>query len=223
MGVAVDSLGNIYVADGDNRRIQKFSSTDGINYTFVTKWGIQGTADGQFAWPEGVAIDSSDNVYVADRDNHRVQKFSSTDGINYTFVTKWGSYGTGDSQFNLPSGIVVDSSGNVYVSDSSNSRIQKFTGAGAFVTKWGSYGTGDGQFQYPLGVSVDSSGNVYVADYGNYRIQKSTGAGTFITKWGSYGTGDGQFNFPFGIAVDSSGNVYVADRDNHRIQKFRKQ
>ncbi len=83
----------------------------------------------------------------------------------YQFVTKWGSQGSGDGEFTNPVGAAVDSSGNVYVADTGNHRIQKFDTSGGFVIKWGSQGAGDGEFSYPYGVAVDSSGNVYVADY----------------------------------------------------------
>ncbi len=91
--------------------------------------------------------------------------------------------------------MTVDSSGNVYVADYGNNRIQKFDSNGNFITKWGSQGSGDGQFIQLNDVAVDSSGNVYVADYGNNRIQKFDSNGNFITKWGSHGSGDGQFSF----------------------------
>lgn len=90
----------------------------------------------------------------------------------YEFETAWGSLGSGDGQFNNPAGIVVDSSGNIFVADFYNHRIQKFTSSGVFITKWGSQGSGNGQFDRPEGVAVDSSGNVYVADTYNHRIQK---------------------------------------------------
>ena len=137
-----------------------------------------------------------------------------------TYVTQWGSAGTGDGQLSGPRGVAVDATGNVYVAESGNNRIQKFTSVGAYVTKWGSTGTGNGQFGNPTGVAVDSSGCVYVADYSNERIQKFTSAGTFVAKWGGSGHGDGQFSLPTGVAVDSSGYVYVADLGNNRIQKF---
>ncbi|MCX9024889.1 MAG: S8 family serine peptidase [Candidatus Methanoperedens sp.] len=140
--------------------------------------------------------------------------------ITYGFITKWGSPGSSDGQFFNPSGVDVDSSGNVYVADTFNNRIQKFSGSGGFIAKWGSEGTGDGQFQYPSGVDVDNSGNVYVADTFNNRIQKFNDSGEFISKWGINGTDDGQFSSPSGIALDNSGNVYVVDSGNNRIQKF---
>ena len=211
-GMAVDSSERVYVADMNNHRIQKFSSSG----TFLTKWGSLGSGDGQFNYPMGVAVDSSGGVYVAEMNNHRIQKFNS----NGTFLTKWGSLGSGDRQFNYPMGVAVDSSGRVYVADTNNHRIQKFSSTGTFLTKWGSYGSGDGQFQSPIGVAVDASGNVYVTDEGNNRIQKFNSTGTFLAKGGSYGSGDGQFNFPEGVAVDASGNVYIADWGNYRIQRF---
>jgi DNA-binding beta-propeller fold protein YncE len=139
----------------------------------------------------------------------------------YTFVTKWGSFGTGDGEFDWPSGIAVDGSGYVYVADFGNARIQKFSSDGNFITKWGVRGTGDGEFLVPYGIGIDSSGSIYVSDLGgNNRIQKFDSFGNFITKWGSFGTGDGVFAVPVGIAVDSGGNVYVAETSNNRIQKF---
>ena len=191
--------------------------------TFDLQWGSVGTGNGNFTLPTRAATDSSGNVYVSDTGNHRIQKFNSSG----TFITKWGATllglpvaGTGDGEFNPPPGVATDSSSNVYVADTNNNRIQKFSSSGGFLTKWGSVGTGNGQFSLPSGIATDSSDNVYVADTGNNRIQKFSSSGSFITAWGSVGTGDGQFSLPSGVATDSSGNVYVADAGNSRIQKF---
>ena len=122
--------------------------------------------------------------------------------------------------FYYPSGIAVAGDDSVYVADTGNHRIQKFSSHGQFVAKWGSKGEGNGEFFEPNGIAIDSSGYIYVADTGNHRIQKFTSDGQFVTKWGSYGGGNGEFAEPSGIAIDSSGHVYVADTENHRIQKF---
>jgi streptogramin lyase len=216
-------------------------------YEFVLQWGSNGTGNSEFNGPDQIAIDSSDNVYVADYFNDRIQVFTP-DG---TFITKWTANGA--------SGVAVDSSGNVYVSDYDGNHIRKYTSDGTLLTMWGSNGTANGKFDSPWGIDVDSANNVYVADYGNNRIQtftpdgifitkwgangavgvdvdssdnvyvsdydgnhiqKFTADGTLITMWGSYGTGNGKFDIPWGVAVDAADNVYVADYGNNRIQKF---
>jgi DNA-binding beta-propeller fold protein YncE len=142
----------------------------------------------------------------------------------YEFVQAWGDSGSGNGQFFYPQGVAVDGSGNVYVVDTANRRIQKFTGTGDYLTQWGTAGSGDGQFDYMNSVAVDASGHVYVADAGNNRIQKFTSDGTYVTQWGTVGSGDGEFGYPdyywMSVAVGASGNVYVADTPRHRIQKF---
>src|SRR4030042_1409719 len=120
----------------------------------------------------------------------------------YNCTLKWGNYGIGDGQFDHPYDVTIDDSGNVYVADTYNHRVQKFTGAGTFLGAWGSYGTGNGQFNYSMGVAVDAAGNVYIADAGNHRIQKFSSKGGFLQTWGSYGVGDGQFKYPYDVTVD---------------------
>jgi DNA-binding beta-propeller fold protein YncE len=185
---------------------------------FILKWGTTGTGGGQFDEPSGIAVGPNGDVYVVDRNNDRVQMFSST-GV---LMTQWGSTGTGNGQFDNPRGVTVDPAGRVYVTDSFNARVQKFTATGGYLTQWGSLGNGDGQFSLPRAVKADGSGFVYVTDDGFSlkRVQKFTDTGVFVTKWGSQGSGDGQFAGPRGIAVDDSGYVYVADAVNDRIQKF---
>ena len=177
---------------------------------------MEGTGDGEFSNPAGVAVASDGSVYVADSGNNRIQMFTS-EGV---FVSQWGTYGSGDGEFTSPVGVSVASDGSVYVVDSYNDRIQKFTSEGVFVSKWGTNGSGDGEFDYPNGVAVASDGSVYVADRGNNRIQKFTSEGVFVSQWGTYGSGDGEFDFPWDVAVASDGSVYVVDSYNDRIQKF---
>ena len=136
------------------------------------------------------------------------------------FLTMWGTYGTGEGEFELPRDIAVDSDGNAYVADYDNNRIQKFDSSADYVGEWGAEGPEEGQFNLPCSVAVDSAGYVYVADTLNNRIQKFTSGGDFITAWGSFGSATEQFNAPTGIAVDAAGDVYVADYGNNRIQKF---
>lgn len=100
---------------------------------------------------------------------------------------KWGTIGTGEGQFNGPNGITVDASGNVYVTEYANHRVQKFTSSGTFLTMWGTQGSGDGQFNQPYGVAVDSNGRIYVADGNNFRVQVFGDAAVpvHLTTWGA--------------------------------------
>jgi PKD repeat protein/streptogramin lyase len=146
--------------------------------------------------------------------NNRIQKFTSS----WAHLATWGSYGSGNGQFDSPWGIAVDASGNIYVADYGNYRIRKLGPSGSNLPSWGTPGGGEGQFEWPTGVAVDSLDNVYVIDSGNNRIQKFTSSGAHIATWGSSGREPGLFEVPVGIAVDASGNVYVADGSNCRIQ-----
>ena len=199
-GVAVDSDGNLYVADSNNHRIRKITSGGdvtifaGIAENPPGKTNTSGFANGpgkaaQFDYPEGVAVDSSGILYVADYYNHCIRKIITSTGNVTTFAgaepTSAGNGTRGDdngagtaARFNLPSGVAVDSSGNLYVADSENERIRKITPEGTVSTLAGSTwghkdATGEAaQFRHPTGVAVDSSGNLYVADAWNHRIRK---------------------------------------------------
>jgi len=239
-GIAVDGSGNVYVAEFSSHTIRKIDSSGNVS-TLAGIAGTNGFADGsgvsaQFDSPNGVDVDSSGNVYVADFHNNRIRKISG--GIVSTFA------GTGaqdsvdgpgaSAQFNRPSGVAVDSSGNVYVADQFGQRIRKITSSGVVSTLAGTVTAGwnDGpgasaQFNFPSEVAVDSSGNVYVADLVGHRIRKidsggnvSTLAGTGVPGFADGPGASAQFNNPNGVAVDGSGNVYVADMENHRIRKI---
>ena len=218
IGVAVDTQGNIYVADTDNHAIQKFDKEG----KFLARWGGEaGTQEGMFYYPRGLATSPEGDVYVADSGNNRVQKFDGEGNL----VHAWGKFGfawrgADMGKFDVPWGVTTDHEGNLYVSDTSNARIQKFKADGTPLLKWGRDGSFDGAFFYPRGLAVDFAGNVFVADEGNHRVQKFDARGSFLTKWGKEGSAPGQFKAPWGIACDALGNVYVVDSGNHRIQKF---
>lgn len=206
-GIAVDAAGNVYVAEGNGNRFQKF---DG-NGNFLMKAGIPGDVPGGFITPAGIAVDSAGNIYVTDDFTNRTSKFNAS-GIYQSSI--------GPGSFSAASGVAIDSADNVYISDANNHRIRKYDSAGVFITQWGSAGSGDGLFNAPLGLAIDSANNVYVADTGNNRIQKFNSSGTFITKWGTSGSLNGEFTSPIGVSADASGNIYVADTGNSRIQRF---
>ncbi len=213
--VALDASNNVYVTDdlyNLNNRVVKFTA-GGV---YLSQWGGNGSGNSQFSYPQGIAVDSSNNVFVVDTANNRIEKFDANGG----YVTQWGGSGSGSGQFDYPQGVAVDSSNNVYVTDAENYRVDKFNGNGVLIGEWGSEGNGTGQFSNPTGIAVDSGNNVYVVDRGNARVEKFDENGNFLALWGSPGSGDGQFESPQGIAVDKSNNVYVADTGNYRVEKF---
>jgi sugar lactone lactonase YvrE len=137
----------------------------------------------------------------------------------YNFITTWGSHGSANAQFETPIGIWTQSTGETWVADSGNNRVQKFSSDGSFLTKWGSPGSGNGKLNSPQGIAI-SSGNVFVTDTENNRVQKFTVNGGYISKWGDPGTGNGQFMTPIGIAADGAGKLFVVDYGNCRVQVF---
>jgi DNA-binding beta-propeller fold protein YncE len=164
VGVAIDSLGSVYVVDAQTNRVQRFTP-DGA---FDLAWGATGSGPGQFVAAQDVAVDVFGDVYVVDGAANRVQKFTNDGALLFA----WGSGGTGDGQFDAPAGIATDGEGNVYVADTGNQRVQVFNSDGAFLERFGSPGAGPGQFSSPVDVAADAVGDVYVADRDNTRVQK---------------------------------------------------
>jgi sugar lactone lactonase YvrE len=145
----------------------------------------------------------------------------TTLALTPTFSSAFGSAGSGNGQFNEPTGIAVNPiNGIVVVSDEKNNRVQEFNEKGEFIRAFGTEGTGNGQFKEPRGVATDAKGNVWVTDTGNNRIEEFNEKGEYLSQFGTKGTGNGQFTEPKGLAVDSKANVWVADSGNKRVQEF---
>ncbi len=139
---------------------------------------------------------------------------------DYQLVRTFGSFGSGAGQLHQPGGIASASTGNLFVADVGNSRIDEFDSAGSYVGVIGTFGHGNGQLAGAFGVTTDPVGNVWVADSANNRIQEFASNGSYLNQFGSFGVGAGQLVSPHGIAIDSLGNVWVADTFNDRIEEF---
>jgi sugar lactone lactonase YvrE len=239
-GIAIDRDGNIYTAEWKGHRVRKITPA-GVVSTLAGS-GKAGFADGtgteaSFNTPEGVALDSKGNVYVADSANHKIRKISPSGVV--TTLAGSGQKGFVDGAgaeagFMNPKGVALDSIGNIYVGDMKNNCIRKITPGGVVTTLAGSGKAGsengrgaEASFNKPFGPTVDGQGNVYVADSGNNLIRKITPSGVVFTLAGSgkAGSEDGyesaaSFNTPWGVAVDSFGTVYVSDHNSFKIRKI---
>lgn len=248
-GTAVDTGGNIYVADSANETIDKITPA-GVVTTFAGSPGVIGSADGTgtgatFSKPMGVTIDVSGNLYVSDTNNNTIRKITSSGAVT-TLAGSPGSTGHGDgvgsgATFTYPIGIVADHSGNLYVIDAadfsdnyySGSMIRKITPAGVITTltiNHSAAGTDCYSTSF-VGIAVDASANLYGVDPSISQICKITPAGVATVLAGggvsgpNTGSADGTgkaatFNLPMGITIDASSNLYVTDTGNNTIRKI---
>ena len=204
--LAIDEIGNVYVTDLGNKRVQKFNN-DG---TFLAAWGSSGSGSGQFHFPAGI-VEFNGTVFVVDNQLHRIQTFDQ-DG---NFITKWGEEGSAQGQFLLPNGVAAGTNGTIYVVDTGNQRIQKFTPDGEFISEFGESGGEEGKFVTPIGIAVDNQENVYVTDPGKNKIFKYDSEGIYLQ---SYGPNFAGFAItPQGLVIEPSGNIYVTDNSHDRI------
>jgi uncharacterized protein (TIGR03437 family) len=241
-GLALDSSGNLYIADTANNVIRKVAGT-----TITTVVGNQGSGagfggDGGVATlanlntPTAIAFDAAGNMYIADTGNSRVRKVDAKTNIITTYVGEsGGTLGTA-GKLDHPTGVWVDASGALYIADSGNARLARFVPPTSFANVAGTNVPGfagdlglavRAQLNKPTAIAMDGAGNIYVADTNNSRIRKINPDGIITTiagKGGASYTGDGGvgtaagMSFPRGLAVDASGTVYVADSQNNVIR-----
>jgi sugar lactone lactonase YvrE len=184
--------------------------------------GSTGTQPGQFQNPRDLALASDGTLYVADTMNNRIQHLAADGSV----LQIWGAFADisqGEAPggtFFEPWGIAVGTDSSVYVADTWNHRIQKFTSDGTFVNMWGYFGQAETPFAIwgPRDIAIDANGNIFVTDTGNKRIVVYDSDGNYVTQFGSVGLEPGQFDEPVGIAIDNEGLVYIADTWNQRIQ-----
>jgi DNA-binding beta-propeller fold protein YncE/MFS family permease len=186
---------------------------------------ILGNVDYQMATPRDLAVAPDGTLYVVDGGNSRILHLDQDGNL----LQAWGSFAASNYEtnemapegtFNDPWGIAVGPDGSVYVADTWNNRIQKFTADGQFITMWGQFGAAESRYHFwgPRGVAVDDQGRVYVTDTGNKRVVIFDSEGNDLAAFGGAGMGVGEFDEPVGIAVDDQGRVYIADTWNMRIQ-----
>ncbi len=239
MDIAVDPMGNLYVADSGNNKIRKIT-TDGVVTTLAgSTFGYEDANTGiaaKFLGPSAIAIDAMGNLYVADTFNNKIRKVSTSGVVNTVAGSAQGfaDANTGAAaQFNNPLGIEVDATGNIYVGDTNNHKIRKISPTGTVTTLAGGSTSGFADatgtaalFFNPNNLVIDGLGNLYIADRNNHKIRKVTPDGVVSTFAGSspgYSDADAltsQFYFPRGVASDASGNVYVSDTFNFKIRKI---
>lgn len=241
--VAVDREGNLWIANKENNRIDKWNAKG----EFMKPLGVIGTIGGSFKGPSAVAIDPSGNLWVADSTNNRIQKFNEKGEFVLTFgrnvnktkvaaggteaeknvcikssgdVCQAGDWGTANGQLWSPRGIAATDGGNIWVADTANGRIQKFDQTGKLLNVVTGEGTAVGRMKEPNSVAVGPDGSIWVAETGSHRIQRWGPDLGLKLVFGSRGTGDGQFERPAAIDVDGEGNVWVGDQKNNRVQAF---
>ncbi|MEE8207014.1 MAG: SMP-30/gluconolactonase/LRE family protein, partial [Nitrospinaceae bacterium] len=246
-GVTVDSRGNLFVSHRSKNRIRKVGK-DGIITTIAGNGtagfsGDHGPAlKAAFNFPAGLCLDQTGNLYVADRNNHRVRRIDTSGMVTTvagTGTPDWGGDGgpAVDAHLNYPSDLVCDGKGNLYISDRSNNRIRKVDAQGTITTVvglglpefGGDFGPATDAFlKYPFGIDLDQKGNLYIADRGNNRIRKVDSQGIITTVagdgthffGGDYGPATrASLAYPTDVVADDRGNLYIADRNNNRIRK----
>jgi sugar lactone lactonase YvrE len=224
--------------------------SEAVSAAYLSAFGSEGTAKGQFKLPVGLATDAAGNLWAADTTNNRVEEFNAKGEFVLTFgwevnktkvesngsqaeknlctaasgnVCQAGKAGSNVGQLSEPLGLAFTSSGNLWVTERGNNRVQEFTTKGESLARFGSEGTGNGQFSEPWGIAIAATGSIWVSDARFYRVEEFSASGQYIRQqhgasWG--GAGNGEFWHPTGISISGDGNVWVVDCRNNRLQQL---
>ena len=237
--IITDADNNVYVTDEAANKVTVFDS----NAQFVSKWGKEGSCEGQFDGPTGIALHDDGHLVLVDSKNNRIQRYTTSG----EYLGAFGEAGSDPGQLNLPWGVHVDELGDIYVSDWGNNRCQVFDRTGNLKTIIGRYGHGEGEFDRPTGIAVDGHGDIYVADSGNDRVQMFNSEGQYIASF----RGDASLSKvarafmltnamsnrlresgrieqekylrkPRSVRIDDSFRLFIPDYESYRIQVYEK-
>jgi RHS repeat-associated protein len=257
-GIAVNTNG-VYVLDTGNSRVQQFDAKG----KWIRTFGSLGTAEGQLKAPRGIALDPKGDVWVADTGNNRIEEFSATgtylakiteslkepqdlaieteskmwvadtgnnridqfihEGSSWLLLTKFGTLGSGETQFSSPQGITLGPENALYISDNGNNRVDQYkinVIVAEHIRNFASLGSGNGQLKAPRGIATNPEGDVLVADAGNSRIEEFSPSGIYLQTFGKEGTTEGKLKAPADLALDTTGNAWITDTGNNRISQW---
>ncbi|HTD09344.1 MAG TPA: SMP-30/gluconolactonase/LRE family protein [Solirubrobacteraceae bacterium] len=214
-GITIDGEGHVWVADSGNNRIEEFSSTG----TFITDIEPQSTEKQyRLDHPTGIVYSPVNSLlYVADSGNNGIRAFNMKGQAQFKIGPLSGEPGSEPGHFDWPVGVTVDSSGNVWVADTGNDRVQEFTSKGEYLSQFGSPSQ---PLEEPLGVAMGPEGNVFVADSGLGRVGVYSPSGVLQYRFGSKGSGLQNMSYPSALVFDSSSDVYVLDTGHDRVEKW---
>lgn len=209
--IAADPEGDVYVVDKAGR-IQRFAPEG----AFLADWRMPETEQGK---PVGLSLGPGGLLFVADTHYHRVMIFDR----GGTVVGAFGSEGTGDGQFRLPTDVAVDAQGFIYVSEyQGNDRITKWSADRRFVASFGEELIAGRRLSRPAGIDLDDEQTLWVADACNHRIVRFNLEGEVLSTFGTYGRGTGQLRYPYDIDVSPEGTLLVCEYGGDRLQWFTK-